>query len=96
MSVLSGFLFLCKLSNYLRPSMDINSHFDELKFLLGENAYVHSSHVTVIRFPDLLHHLLLCSRAGLDRALHCDGPLWVVQSQVLETGQDNGGRGEET
>lgn len=53
-------------------------------------AYVHSSHVALIRFPDLLHHLLLCSWACLDGALHCDGPLWVVQSQVLKTGKNSG------
>lgn len=56
--------------------------------LKKKNAYIHSSHVALIRFPDLLHHLFLSSRARLDGALHCDGPLWVVQGQVLETGQN--------
>lgn len=50
-------------------------------------TYVHSSHVAFISFPDLLHHLLLGSAAGFDGTLHRDGPLWVVQGQVLQTGR---------
>lgn len=53
-------------------------------------AYVHSSHVALVGFSDFLHHLLLCSCTSLDGARHCDGPLWVVQGQVLETGPDRG------
>lgn len=43
-------------------------------------AYVHSSHITFISFPDLLHHLFFGSSTGFDGALDCNGPLRVVQS----------------
>lgn len=56
-----------------------------------EFPYVHGGHVALMRFPDLLHHLLLGQTAGLDGALDGDGPLWVVQGQVLQAG--GGGRG---
>lgn len=57
-----------------------------LTSVVADVTYVHSSHVAFISFPDLLHHLLLGSPAGFDGALHRDGPLWVVQSQVLQPG----------
>lgn len=56
-----------------------------------EEAYIHSSHVTLVRLPDLLHQLLLGSCAGLDGALHSYGPLRVVHGQVLQTEPNNEG-----
>lgn len=57
-------------------------------------TYVHSSHVTLVSFPDLLHHLLFGSSAVFDGALHRDGPLWVVHSQILQPGTQEGEPGE--
>lgn len=65
-------------------------------WISAKYAYIHSSHIAVIRLPDLLHHLLLSSRACFDWALHCDSPLWVVEGQVLETGQSSGGTDKTT
>lgn len=59
----------------------------------AELAHVHGGHVALVRLPDLLHHFLLGQSAGLDGALHRDGPLRVVQSQVLQAG--GGGKGGE-
>lgn len=64
-----------------RPS---TAALDQWKLVLY--SYVHSSHVALVGFSDFLHHLLFCSCTVLDGARHCDGPLWVVQGQVLETG----------
>lgn len=58
-------------------------------------TYIHSSHVAFISLPDLLHHLLFGSSAGFDGPLHCDGPLWVVQGQVLQTGHRSEGENGE-
>lgn len=55
------------------------------------NTYVHSSHVTLVSFPDLFHHLLFGSPAVFDGALHRDGPLWVVHSQILQPGHKSAG-----
>lgn len=47
-------------------------------------THTHGSHVVLVGFPHFLHDLLLGFAAVLNGALHCDGPLGVVQSQVLQ------------
>ena len=53
----------------------------------GGGTYVHGGAVVLVRLPDLLHHLLLGAGAGFDGALHRDGPLGVVQGQILQAGR---------
>ena len=50
------------------------------------STHIHGGDVVVVGLPDLLHDLGLGQAAGLDGSLHRDGPLWVVQGQVLQAG----------
>lgn len=51
-------------------------------------TYIHGSHIILIGLSDFLHDLLFSSRTCLCWALDCDCSLWVIQSQVLETGEE--------
>lgn len=88
---------ICKRVFYRRPIW--KSHFETNSSMppfpaqnLGMTArrpYIHCGHVTVVRLPDLLHHLLFRLRTRLDGALHRNGPLRVVNGQVLQTEQSH-------
>lgn len=52
-----------------------------------EPTHAHGGHVVLVGFPHFLHDLLLGAAAVLDGALHRDGPLGVVQGQVLQAGE---------
>lgn len=60
------------------------------QFRRGE-THVHGGHVVIVGLAHFLHDLLLGQTAGLDRALHRDGPLRVVQGQVLQPGRGRSG-----
>lgn len=75
-----------KYIKYIRRCKD-----NECKFLplLKNNphsvTHIHCSDVIVIRLAHFLHDLLFCQEARFNRALHCDGPLWVIKSQILQS-----------
>lgn len=50
-------------------------------------THIHGSDVILVGFPDLLHDLQLGPAAALNGAFDRDGPLWVVQRQVLKAAQ---------
>lgn len=50
----------------------------------GPGTHAHGSHVILIGLPNFLHDLLLSPAAVLDGALHSDGPLGVIEGEVLQ------------
>lgn len=48
-------------------------------------THIHCGDVVLVGLSDLLHDLHLGVGAVFQRAFDCDGPLWVVQRQVLKT-----------
>lgn len=59
-------------------------------------THIHGSDVILVGFPDLLHDLQLGPAAALNGAFDRDGPLWVVQRQVLKTARPQGRAERET
>lgn len=52
----------------------------------ASDTHAHGSHVILIGFPHFLHDLLLGPAAVLDGALHSDGPLGVIEGEILQPG----------
>lgn len=57
-------------------------------------THIHGGHVIVIGLTHFLHDLRLGQTTCLDGSLHCDGPLWVVHGQVLESADRSSGKEE--
>lgn len=47
-------------------------------------THTHGSHIILIGLPNFLHDLLLSPAAVLDGPLHGDGPLRVIECEVLQ------------
>lgn len=55
-------------------------------------THIHRCDVVLVSLSDLLHDLHLSLTAGFDGAFNCDGSLWIIQRQVLETAHRDGTR----
>lgn len=55
--------------------------------LTPSHTYIHGSDVIIIGLSHFLHDFLLSQAAGLNSTFHGDGPLRIIQGQILQPAQ---------